>query len=383
MKKALMLASVASMIEQFNMPNIKILQELGYEVHVACNFEFGNTSSVESIEKLKDELKNSGVKAIHIPIPRRIMDIKDILRSFGMVKRLVNKHQYEIVHCQSPIGGVITRLACKKARRKGTRVIYVAHGFHFYKSASIKKWLMFYPIEKYCAKYTDCLVTINYEDYHLAKKKMSKISRIEYIPGVGTNTELITNTNVNKDKKKEEIGIPQDATVLLIVGEFIKRKNHETAIRAFASANMKNTILLLCGQGPLEKRLKELVDRLHITDKVIFMGYRNDIDEIVNIADIFVFPTYQEGLPISVIEAMAAGLPVICSDIRGNNDLIKEGKGGHLYQPTDIAGFQTAMIELVNSKDLREQMGNFNKENVKCYDITNVNVFMKAIYESI
>lgn len=376
-----MLASVASMIEQFNMSNINILQELGYEVHVACNFEFGNTSSEENIKNLKKKLKNLGIKIIQIPIPRKITDIKGIFKSYNMVKGLINKYHYKIVHCQSPIGGVITRLSCKEARKKGTRVIYAVHGFHFYKNAPVKNWALFYPIEKYCAKYTDCLITINHEDYKFAKKKLSSIEKIEYIPGVGINTDLIKNIVINKEKKKKEIGILPETTILLLVGELIKRKNHETAIRAFANANMDNTILLLCGQGPLEKRLKNLVDSQNITDKVVFMGYRNDIDEILSIADIFVFPSFQEGLPVSVIEAMAAGLPVICSDIRGNNDLITEGKGGYLFKPTDMNGFQTTMIELVNNMELRKNMGNFNKENVKRYDIKNVNVFMKAIYE--
>lgn len=377
------MAHVASMIDLFNMDNIHLLQEMGYQVDVACNFEYGSVTSQQRVDEFKQELQAEGINVYHIPVPRKITAIRDILESCRRVKKLVKEYQYEIVHCQSPIGGVIARLACKGARKKGTKVIYVAHGFHFYKGASLKNWFLFYPIEKYCARYTDCLVTINQEDYRIAKKKMSKAKSVEYIPGVGSKTENIKSLTFDKQSKRHEFGIQPDTTILLIVGEFIKRKNHEAVIRAFATSNLKDTVLLLCGRGILENELKKLVADLNLSEKVIFTGYRKDIDEIVNIADVFLFPSFQEGLPISVIEAMAAGLPILCSDIRGNNDLITQGEGGYLFPPTDLFGIQQAMQKLVENVDLREAMGRKNQENVKQYDISNVRLHMKSIYESI
>lgn len=167
-----MLASVASMIDQFNMKNISLLKELGYGVDVACNFEIGSTSSQERVLVFKEELKELGVGVIHLPIPRKISAIGDIYKSYKMVKKLVEKEEYQIVHCHSPIGGVITRLACRKQRKKGLKVIYTAHGFHFFSGAPWKNWLVFYPIEKWMARYTDVLITICKEDFNRARSKM-------------------------------------------------------------------------------------------------------------------------------------------------------------------------------------------------------------------
>ena len=183
-KKALMTASVASMIDLFNMDNIRILQQLGYEVHVASNFKFGSITSQERVDAFRKELKEAGIRVCHIPIPRSIGDIKNIVCSYRQMKRLLEKERYAIVHTQSPIGGVVTRLAAGRIRKHGGKVIYTAHGFHFFKGALKKNWMLFYPIEKFLSRYTDVLITINQEDYQRARI-CAEISRKAGLPCFG------------------------------------------------------------------------------------------------------------------------------------------------------------------------------------------------------
>lgn len=380
MKKALMMAHVASMIDLFNMHNIRILQELGYEVEVACNFECGNVTSSQRIIEFRQELQAIGIKAYQIPVPRRITTVKDIFEAYHIVKKLVKENKYEIVHCQSPIGGVIARLACVKRRKFGTKVIYVAHGFHFYKGSSFINWLLFYPIEKFCAKYTDCLITMNQEDYHNAKKKLAKANHIEYIPGVGIDIQKIENLYINKIEKRKEINLPENGTVLVSVGELNQNKNHEVIIRALALINNPDIYYIICGQGPLYQYLKDLCVKLKVESNVRILGYRKDAIEILKISDIFVFPSKREGMSMSLMEAMAARLPVICSRIRGNTDLIKNGEGGYLVKTMDVNAYAKVIRLLICNHNLCMSMSRNNQKIITSFDILTVNEIMRKIY---
>lgn len=384
MKKALMLSSVASMIDQFNMENIYILQEMGYEVHVACNFDVGSTTSQQRIREFKEELSMKNIKVYNISVPRTITHILDICRAYQQVKLISKHNRYALIHCHSPIGGVIARIGFRKFRKKGTKIIYTAHGFHFFKGASIWNWILFYPIEKLCSQFTDCLITINKEDYNIAKKLMNRKSgRAVYIPGIGINTRVVELSGEEKVELKKELNIPDGHRVMLSVGELSKRKNHYTAIKAFAKANLHNTVYLICGIGELLEEYKNMVEEFNINDKVIFAGYRDDIEKVLQIADVFVFPSYQEGLPVALMEAMAAGLPVISSNIRGNNDLIRNNQGGYLIDPSDIEGFSQSMVKLIQDTKLMERMGNYNKDEVLPYDKVNIREKMIEVYKSV
>lgn len=378
MKKALIMASVASMIDLFNMDNIKILQKLGFEVHVACNFEYGSITSQERVDKFRKELEQSGIKTFQLPVPRSIAAIKDIIKSYKLMKGLCQENHYNIVHCQSPIGGVIARLACKSERRYGTKVIYTAHGFHFFKGASIKNWMVFYPIEKFCAKYTDCLITINKEDFIRAKKFRAK--NVEYIPGIGIHTEDIKSLKIDRKAKRAEFGFQDDDFVVISVGQLSKRKNQKVIIKAISGISDKHVKLLICGLGELEEYLKNLINQLYLEDRVIIAGYRSDVKELLYAADCLVFPSLQEGLPVALMEAMASGLPIICSKIRGNTDLIEDGKGGYLVEPDDVEGFKDSIEKVINNIQLRVKMGKYNLEEVNRYDNKAIEGNMQLIY---
>lgn len=379
MKKALMMASVASMIDLFNMDNIKILKDLGYEVEVACNFEYGSITSQDRVDEFKEELIRDNCKVHHLPVPRSVFAIGDIVKSYKMMKRLCDEKNYEIVHCHSPIGGIIARLACRKARKKGAKVIYTAHGFHFFKGAPIKNWLIYYTAERITAKFTDLLITINKEDYENAQK--FNVENTEYVPGIGIDVDKIKNVKIDRSKKRSEFNLNEDDFVLFTAGQLSKRKNHEVVIKALAKIENKSVKLLICGLGELEKYLKELISDLGLENRVILAGYRKDVIEQLNAADCFVFPSFQEGLPVALMESMAAGLPIVCSNIRGNVDLIEHEINGFLVNPEDVNGFAESIQKVLSEKKMQIDMGNRNLELVKKYDRQNIMRKMHDIYE--
>lgn len=379
-KRALQLASVASMIDLFNGDNINILLDLGYKVDVAANFEEGSITSKDRVKEYKSELENRGISVYHTPIPRSISRIKDIINSYKQVKKLVDENKYEIVHCHSPIGGVVCRLACRKARKNGTKVIYTAHGFHFFKGASFKAWMIFYPVEKFCSRFTDVLITINQEDYNLAQKFHA--NRVEYVPGIGVHTEKFENVVVDKELKRTELGFDKDDFIFMSTGQLSVRKNHEVIIRALAKIDDPKVKYLIVGFGELENDLKNLAKNLNVQNRVVFAGYRADINELLHIVDAFAFPSLQEGLPVSLMEAMAAGLPVVCSKIRGNVDLIKEGKGGYLVESTDVDGFADKIIGIIKEEN-RNKMSDYNLRQIKSFDSKLISQVMSKIYNEV
>lgn len=380
MKKALQVASVASMIDQFNMENIKVLQDLGYKVDVAANFDFGNTSSESRVNEFKEELKHKDIKYYNLLFDRNIFNFIN-LKVYRELKKIINENNYDIIHCHSPIGGVITRLAAIKARKKGTKIIYTAHGFHFFKGASIINWILYFPIEWISSFFTDILITINKEDYKLAKRVM-KCKEIKYIKGIGINTKKIKDVSVDYNKKRANLGISEEDIVILSVGELSKRKNHEVIIRAIAEIKNKNLHYIICGKGKMIKKLKRLTEKLQVSKQVSFLGFRKDICEISKISDIFVFPSLQEGLPVALMEAMTVGLPVICSKIRGNEDLICQEKGGYLVNPKDINGFVKKIDFLVNNEEVRKKFKEYNLEIIEEFDLRNINSEIKKVYEN-
>jgi len=378
MKKALMLASVASMIDQFNMPNIELLQSLGYKVHVACNFNKGSTCTPEKIAALKEKLTAMGVEYTQIDFSRNITDIKTLWRSYRQSRSLIESDPFDLIHCHSPVGGAICRLAARKARKKfGTKVIYTAHGFHFYKGAPKKNWLVYYPVERLCSRWTDLLITINKEDAELAERKM-KAKKTVRIPGVGINAARFSECSADRAEKRKEFGIPNDAILIASVGELNQNKNHRVIVEAIK--DMNNVHYAIAGQGAEKDSLIALAEQLGIKDRLHLLGFRRDVDEIYKAADICAFPSQREGLGLAAIEGMAAGLPLIASEIRGVNDYAANGDNAFLCTPTDVEGFRKAIECLVADKELRKSMGNKNAEIAKSYDKSVIMPLMKDIY---
>ena len=380
-KKVLILASVASMIDQFNMQNINILQELGYEVHVACNFEKGSTCNKEKIVELKKKLDNLSVKYFQIDFSRNVYNLIEVRKAYVQVKDLLIKEKYEFIHCHSPIGGVCGRIAAHKTKIK---VIYTAHGFHFFKGAPITNWLVFYPIEKFLARWTDVLITINKEDYERAKNKF-KAGKVEYVPGVGIDVDKFANVSEKEEYRKkirDMYNIPDDATVILSVGELNSNKNHETILKAILNIKNDNIYYIICGIGDKKERLEQ-ISRDGKYPRLILPGFCKNVIEYYYAADIFAFPSKREGLGLAALEAMACGLPLITSNVHGINDYSVDGETGFSCKPNDVIDFSRGIEKCVKKFKCSNDFG---KENViieKKYDVENVNKLTKKIYSEI
>lgn len=373
-KRALMLASVASMIDQFNIPNIKMLQSLGYTVDVSADFSDPGNISVERAQDLRKELESDGVAVFDTPIPRALSP-KRVAEAYRQVKQQADNGNYRLVHCHSPIGGALTRLAFRKHRKQGTKVIYTAHGFHFYKGAPFKNWLVFYPVERVLSRFTDILITINKEDYKRAKDTFHAKETV-YVPGIGIDTARFADKG-GRAKIRKEFGIPDDRMVFLSVGELNVNKNHSTAIKALSRIDREYTYIIV-GKGVLEEELKEIARETGIGDKVIFAGFRSDVADFYTAADFFVFPSFREGLSVSLMEAMASGMSIVCSRIRGNTDLVDEGKGGYLFDPADAESVRDAICKALDAD--RKEMGEYNTIKVKDFDRSIVKSKMTELY---
>lgn len=380
MKRVLMTATVPSMIGQFNMDNIKLLQELGYIVDVACNFDDYSVWSEERIKQFVNELKKLEIQTFNVSFSRSPKDVKSLINSYKQIKQLLNDKKYSLIHTHTPISSFITRFAYKKSNIYETCImIYTAHGFHFFKGNNSVKNFIFRNIERIGAKYTDVLITINKEDYTAAKKfRLKKNGTVEYVPGVGIDIDKIDSMKENKMQLCEKLFIRKDAILLLSVGELNDNKNHKTVIEQLPE--LSNTVhYLICGDGQLKEQHEQLAKELHVSDRLHFLGYRNDVIKIMKSCDIFVFPSKREGLSVALMEAMACGLPCVVSKIRGNEDLIENGKGGYCvdleYEKFNM--YINKILEL----DLSKSMSTFNANKVLNYSIKKVNWKMRGIYE--
>lgn len=369
MPSALITATVQSHIAQFHKPAIRLLKGAGFDVHVAARNDLPSP----------DELKLAGVDQVFdVPFERSPIHPRNLAATRSL-NGVLRSNKYDIIHCNTPVAGILTRLLGQKARRSGATMIYTAHGFHFFQGAPLWNWLTYYPLERLFARGTDVLVTINDEDYQRAKGFPAR--RVVYIPGVGVDFEKFGATATDPVVLRQELGIPVDATVALSIGELSFRKNHGTAVCALKQIDEPNVRYLVCGDGTLREELQSMVRELGIATRVILLGYRQDIPALLKVADIYCHPARQEGLPVAVMEAMASGLPIVAARIRGVTDLIEDGVGGILVdRPEDVEGFAAALSTLVLNKARRAAMGNHNLERIMDFSVARVQTYLAEIY---
>ncbi len=301
---------------------------------------------------------------------------KGNIETIREIKNIISKKHYDIVHCHTPIAAACTRLACKQERKKGTRVIYTAHGFHFYSGAPIKNWILFYPVEKICSRWTDVLITINKEDYYRAKKKF-RINQIEYVPGVGIDVKKYADDPTDKVQKRNELGIPEDAFVLLSVGELNINKNHQIVIKALKEIPDNSIHYVIAGKGNQKDYLETLASELKVCERLHLIGYRNDIPSLYKMADVYILPSIREGLNVSLMEARASGLPCLASNIRGNIDLISP-ENGLLFVATNVDSVVNA-IEALKRSDNQSKCIHM-RDDMQIYDEHIISKKIKKIY---
>ncbi len=348
---------------------MKWFKEQGWEVHVAAS---GNMELPFVDRKYT------------IPIQRSPLSMKN-MEAYRELKGIINENQYNIIHCHTPMGGVLARLAAREARKKGTKVIYTAHGFHFCKGAPLKNWMLYYPIEKKLAHYTDCLITINEEDYTLAKQRFN-VPTLEHVHGVGVDTEIFQPISENdKAVLRKSFGYKPDDFLLFYAAEFNENKNQQMLIKALAliKEEVPNAKLLLAGEGALQDQCNELAKSLNIPHMIDFLGFRKDIPEILPMCDVAVASSLREGLPVNILEAMACGLPVVASVNRGHRELVIEHKNGWIVKPTNIEGFSNKLKLLAASEDIRRQLGMTGREMiVNTFSVQRILNEKSRIYQS-
>lgn len=320
---------VKTHIMQFHLPVMKMLKEEGWEVDVAAKNDYENPADcrIPHCDQYYD-----------IAFARSPFSPQNV-QAYRRLKQLLETEHYDVVSCHTPVGGVLGRMACRKLRKSGTRVLYTAHGFHFFKGAPLKNWLLYYPVEWLCAHWTDTLITINQEDYELAQKHMHA-KQVVYVPGVGVDVDFFANTRIDRNQKRDEIGVPRGCYLLLSVGELNANKNHQAVIKKMGELKQtgeleaKNVHYAIAGQGELKEQLLRLTETLGVSDRVHLLGYRKDCNELYKAADLYVHPSLREGLPVALMEAKAAGCKLWASDVRGNRD-VTDDKGSILKYSLD------------------------------------------------
>ena len=375
-KKVLFVATVVKThMMQFHIPYLKMFQEMGWETAVASKNDYENPADcqIPFCDTYYD-----------IPFARLPWKASNI-QSYKMLKKIIDEGNYDIIHCHTPVGAMIARLAALSARKKGTKVIYTAHGFHFFKGAPLLNWLLFYPAEWLLAPVTDVLITINKEDHARAVKQL-RARRIEYVPGVGIKTGKFRNLAIDREAKRESLGYGEKDFLLLTVAEMTANKNHITILKALAllkdREEFQNMHYLICGRGEMWASLEESAKELGISDHVNFLGYRNDAPELYRASDLFLFVTLREGLSVALMEAMSSGMSIVCAKIRGNTDLIDDGISG-VFSENDPQPVADHILALYRDPEYRKRLGQAASEKALLFDEESVLQQVKDIYLSV
>lgn len=375
MKKILFVAHVQSHIMNFHIPYIQKFIDEGNVVHVVTKLD---------LVKYKEVMINdSNLIWYNVDFERSPIAFKN-LKALSQLIRIMRLNEYDLVHVHTPVGGVLGRIAGRITNT--SNIVYTAHGFHFYKGASLSKWLIYYPIEKIMAKYTDKIITINEEDYQIAKNKFQRgqFPQVFKVDGVGIDLDKYSLYLNEYDfiEKRKEMGLNNEDFVLTVVAELIERKNHRQLIDAIDLLREKyeDIKVVFVGDGELREYLQDIVNLKKLEYKVKFLGFRHDVENIIAISDVVCLFSYHEGLPKNLMEAMVAGKPIIASNVRGNRDLVIHNKNGLLVDINDIQATVCAVETLYSSPTLCKSMGNESKRLIKKYEINKIVNDVNRIY---
>ena len=370
-KKILLVATVQSHIAQFHRPLAEVLHEHGCEVHVAArnNLAEKNGLKLDFVDKVFD-----------IPFSRSPLSKKNI-SAYVQLKRIINNTHYDVVHCNTPVGGIVARLAARQARKDGTKVFYTAHGFHFYEGAPIKNWLVYYPIEKLFSHITDVLITITREDFKVANNHFH--CKVAYMHGVGVSAQRYTTVSIEeKSILREKFGYPMDAVLILCVGELNTNKNQAMAIRMMKKIvrEYPNAILLIAGNGPLHDQLVQLIKKEGMERNIRMIGYVTNLQDYQHIIDVQVSCSLREGLPLNIVESMLSGNPIVAGINRGHKELIQNGVNGFLVVPNNYEQMGDCVLTVLRDNDLRKRIVDTALTFAKDYTFESVKKELENIY---
>ncbi len=370
--KVLFVATVVKThIMQFHLPYLRMFREMGWQTAVAAKNDY---------EDPKDCVIPWCDTFYNIPFNRTPWK-KENLTAYRMLKKIMDEEAFDIVHCHTPVGAAVARLAARDARRKGTRVIYTAHGFHFFTGAPLQNWLLYYPAEWLLGPMTDLLITINQEDYRRAQKHIHA-GRLAYVPGVGVDTGRFVSAG-DPGEKRRELGFEEKDFLLLTVAEMTENKNHMTVLKALAERKgqkgFEKLHYLIVGRGETRPKLEDAAKSLGIEDHVHFLGYRTDAAAIYGCCDLFVFMPFREGLSVALMEAMSSGMAIVCTRIRGNTDLVEDGVSG-VFCENDPKALAEKIGALMDDPQRRHALGRGARERAKLFDSGNVHARMRELY---
>lgn len=378
MKKILYITNIsgAKMTGSFSGTAVRAAKSLGLEYHSIAN------RSAATLEQTALDEARFGIRLHHADIERSPFSLGN-LKAYRQIVSLIRRESIDCIHCNTPVGGLLGRLAGRRCGVK--KIIYQAHGFHFYTGAPKRNWLVYYPIEKFLCRYTDALITINSEDYRLARspKGLNMGDNAYRVSGVGIDLKEFAGLERFRAEKRAELGLSDTDIMVISAGDLIRRKNYALAIRAIAMAKDSNLKYLICGKGPLLDKLQTLAKELGVQDRVRFLGHRTDMRQLLAAADIFLLSSVQEGLPRSLMEAMAMGLPCVATDIRGNTDLLPDGKGGYVLRADSPESWAAALEQLAGDRELRQRMGSENLQTIRSCDVSVVEQELKTIYAEV
>lgn len=366
MKKILFVANVAKEhINKFHIPTIRVFRENGWIVDVACS---GEENVPECDHQFRMCWKRSPFTI------KTFIGIQDL-------KKIIGEGEYDIVYCHTPVGGLAARLAARSARKRGTKVVYCAHGLHFFKGAPIVNWLVYYPIEKLLAHYTDVFFAVNREDFEQVKKRFSHQMKALLVPEVGVNfTRLdIEDKACVRETYRKELGIGKHTTALIYVAELIPNKNQKMLIDALQILRKQgeDVCLILPGPDHADGEFAKYADSLGLRDSVRFLGWRSDIGELMSAADICVASSIREGFGINLVEAMYCGLPVVATNNRGHAMIIEDGKNGFLVEVNDSGTMADKVRLLIHDSAVREKMSGLDVRKYDC------NTIAEELYETL
>lgn len=365
MKKFLMVTTIQNTVEAFLVPHIKMLEKNGYEVWIATNV----------YKEIPKDLKKN--KWINISFSRNPFS-KNSIKAIKEMRNLIKENNFDMVHFHTPVAAFLGRYAAMKEKQKN--IIYTAHGFHFFKGASLQNWLIYYPMEKLAINWTDKLITINEEDFQRAKKMSGKNTKIYKVDGVGLDLESYKNGDTKKIKT--ELNISKDEYVVTMIGELNKNKNQIQLLKAVSLLKEKginNIRILLVGIGNQEIPLKEEAKKNDL--KINFLGFRKDVKDIVAASDIICSMSYREGLPRNIMEGMAQGKPFIVTDIRGNRDIIKNDRNGFIVSVNDYQKTAEKIEGLMSNLEKNSEIAENNFIDVNKFSIEKIIKNMEKIYE--
>lgn len=344
--KALFITNVIGFHKNFHIPHSVHLSELNYEVHWAANIN------------------------CHVDVPFILHNIPfgrspfcvDNFKAYFQLLKLFDTY-YDIIYISTPIAGFLSRIALI-GRNQG-RIIYSAHGYSFYNGNNALKNFLFRTIEKSLSFFTDCIFTMNHEDFEATVKYNFHCKELYNVDGVGVDTKRFTRLAEEERRKLRNLyNYNEDDVLLIYPAELSVRKNQVLLFEIMEQLLKENhkIKLLLPGEGPMREQYNRIILSKSLEDNVFLLGYRSDVAQLLQISDLLIASSLNEGLPINIIEALASGVPVVATKARGHVDLIKEGFNGYIFDFSDLSK------AIRNIKDLIENPNLYSKVSLNAIE---------------